>query len=125
MILFPLLALALTSSVGQEHRPPTPGLRLGQPLEYPARALRQDLSGDVVLNCAVLEEGLLDGCAVVSESPFGAGFGPAAIRAANGGRLGEGAANPPSGGRVSFRLRFRTAAAEPGPAAEPVDGVRP
>lgn len=125
MIPLPLLLLALASPAGQELRPVTPGLRLGQPLEYPERALRQNLSGVVVLNCAVLEEGLLDGCVVVSESPVGAGFGPAAIRAANGGRLGEGAANPPPGDRISFRLRFRTAAAQPQPAADPVDGERP
>ena len=48
---------------------------------YPDRALEREQSGRTVLECQVETNGSLTNCSVVSESPAGAGFGQAALRA--------------------------------------------
>jgi protein TonB len=47
---------------------------------YPRRALEAGISGKALIRCAVTVSGTLTGCAVVSESPAGNGFGAAALR---------------------------------------------
>jgi hypothetical protein len=49
---------------------------------YPQRALREGVGGRVVLNCRVLGD-LTVSCSVASETPVGAGFGAAALRASS------------------------------------------
>lgn len=117
-----LLMLVPTPAPGQEPVAFMPGMRFSQPLTYPVRAVARDLAGDVVLSCAVLEDGLLDGCAVVSESPVDAGFGPAAVRSANGGRLSAMATEAYAGHRISFSVKFRI---QPEPLNGADEGLRP
>lgn len=49
---------------------------------YPRLALSHDISGRVVLRCAVNDAGLLVDCTVISEDPTGWGFGEATLRLA-------------------------------------------
>jgi len=53
---------------------------------YPDRALEQDQSGRVVLDCVASASGALD-CAVAEESPVGWGFGAAAMNIARQARI--------------------------------------
>ena|GEM_PF-1296867 len=46
---------------------------------FPERATRLKVSGEVVLQCRLLASGLLEACAVVSESPADFGFGDASL----------------------------------------------
>ena len=48
---------------------------------YPVDALRSGREGKATVACYVSAEGLLDRCRIVSESPDGQGFGPAALLA--------------------------------------------
>jgi len=48
---------------------------------YPVDALRSGREGKATVVCYVSAEGLLDRCRIVSESPDGQGFGPAALLA--------------------------------------------
>lgn len=77
--------------------------------EFPERAQSRGIeSGSAKVNCAVAPNGSLSDCRVVDESPAGAGFGQAVLRAARSGRLAprtvDGAA---VGARVEFTTRFR------------------
>ncbi|WP_269716754.1 energy transducer TonB [Caulobacter sp. NIBR2454] len=47
---------------------------------YPESAQRRGVSGGATLNCRVTANGSVADCAVVDESPAGAGFGPAAVK---------------------------------------------
>lgn len=49
---------------------------------HPQEALRQRISGVGVIRCRIKADTTLDRCQVVSESPSGMGFGPAAVQAA-------------------------------------------
>lgn len=49
---------------------------------YPAKALRNGLSGYAVAECLVSEQGALTNCRVYREEPAGVGFGEAAMRIA-------------------------------------------
>jgi TonB family protein len=75
---------------------------------YPAAALKANLAGSAVVECAVQGDGLLADCAVVSETPPGAGFGAAAMALA--GKFQMPAKSPsgaPMAGRtVQFPLRW-------------------
>jgi protein TonB len=50
---------------------------------YPERAKEDGVTGRATISCTVTARGTLTGCSVVSESPAGAGFGQATIRAAS------------------------------------------
>ena len=50
---------------------------------YPAQARAQRLGGMAVIQCDVTAAGALSGCAVVSETPQGAGFGAATLQMAS------------------------------------------
>lgn len=54
---------------------------------YPDAARRQGLAGRATVECTVTAEGLLTGCAVLSESPPGYGFGEATVQAAKDFRM--------------------------------------
>ncbi|MGV8930166.1 MAG: energy transducer TonB [Brevundimonas sp.] len=122
LLLVPTPTPTPTPAPGQEPVAFMPGMRFSQPLNYPVRALVRDLPGVVVLSCAVLEDGLLDGCAVVSESPVDVGFGPAAVRSANGGRLSALASEAYAGQRITFSVKFRI---RPERLDEADEGTRP
>ncbi len=47
---------------------------------YPQRAANQEKSGQAIIKCLVIDDGLLGTCEVVSEQPAGYGFGTAALR---------------------------------------------
>ena len=49
---------------------------------YPPKALAEGTSGRVIMRCHVTLEGALAGCAVVSETPRGYGFGEATLETA-------------------------------------------
>ena len=77
---------------------------------YPERALRQGVTGRVVLDCALGPDGRADICQVLYESPTGFGFGDSASRIAchfvvNVEELGEGVptGNLPRNARVYRR----------------------
>jgi TonB family protein len=75
---------------------------------YPHRALEQDQSGRVVLDCIAAANGALD-CSVTEESPTGWGFGAAALSIARQARIEPTAADGSSvaGRRVRLPLAFR------------------
>jgi protein TonB len=46
---------------------------------YPPKALAAGISGHVTMRCRVTRHGALEGCAVISETPRGYGFGEASL----------------------------------------------
>lgn len=49
---------------------------------YPARAYRENVSGEALIECLVASDGALTECRVVRETPMGYGFGEASIAVA-------------------------------------------
>ena len=47
---------------------------------YPQRAVNMGKDGKAILACGVLSSGAVTGCSIVSETPQGYGFGPAAMK---------------------------------------------
>lgn len=76
--------------------------------DYPQAALSQGVqSGAVQLNCAVSSGTAFTSCAILSETPLGAGFGAAALVAARKARLApETLAQTSAGAHVVFTVRF-------------------
>jgi hypothetical protein len=78
-------------------------------IEFPERALYRGVArGDVVVDCLVMESGVLTDCDVVSEEPLGFGFGTAGLQAARRARLSVVSADS-VGSRLRFTIRFRLA----------------
>ncbi len=75
---------------------------------FPRRALERGISGRVVLDCRVAENGGI-ACAVDSEDPAGWGFGDASLRAAQEFRVAPATAegHPTSGGRLRVPMTWR------------------
>lgn len=75
---------------------------------FPRRAIERGISGRVVLDCRVAENGRI-ACAVESEAPVGWGFGDASLRAAQEFRVAPAAADghPTSGGRLRVPMTWR------------------
>ena len=75
---------------------------------YPETAFRKRIDGRTVISCSVTDEGAMKDCVVVSESPGGYGFGPAALAVNTMFKLRPLACNgePVVGGRVSIPLRW-------------------
>jgi hypothetical protein len=75
---------------------------------YPQRALRDGVGGRVVLDCRVLAN-LSVSCSVASETPVGAGFGPAAMRVAGSYRaratLSDGSSAIGSNARIAINFQ--------------------
>lgn len=67
----PLLLLLLTAGE-------TPAV--GTADHYPDRARRLEIEGRVLLECEVLETGLMSECVVLEETPPDYGFGAAALK---------------------------------------------
>lgn len=67
----PLLLLLLTAGE-------TPAV--GPADHYPDRARRLEIEGRVLLECEVLETGLMSECVVLEETPPDYGFGAAALK---------------------------------------------
>lgn len=95
-----------------------------QPDDYPLFAMEFGFSGTATLECAHDSTGSIQSCKVVSESPEGLGFGPAAVRIGR-----RGALNPPiengvaKEGRFTFRIPFNLTTDEP--AFKPLKGAEP
>ena len=70
---------------------------------YPSRAMQQEVSGNVRLDCLVLADGALD-CMVREETPPEYEFGAAAMRIARGFRVSVFDVAP--GKRLSVGIRF-------------------
>lgn len=87
---------------------------------YPAFAVLIHLSGASEISCLVATTGRLTDCAVVSETPAGLGFGPAAIGLSHlfrmKPRLLDG--QPVTGGQVRIPIRFQMTPDEPAPSGE-------
>ena len=95
----PVAPVVITNPVWDQR--PTP--------DYPQAALSQGLdSGSVQLSCAMSDGTGFTSCAILSETPLGAGFGAAALLAARNARLApETLAQTSAGARVVFTVRFR------------------
>ena len=67
---------------------------------YPAEPLKYCLSGRVQIQCMVMPDGKLTGCAILSETPPGKGFGDATLQVAHIWRIRPFSADgkPTSGG---------------------------
>lgn len=76
---------------------------------YPEAAWREGVEGAATLSCRVEVTGSLKACAVVSETPAGAGFGDAALRLAPHFKMRPMTVNgqPVDGGSVRIPLAFR------------------
>lgn len=78
---------------------------------YPVRALNLGKSGDVTLQCRVLQKGTVTGCSVLAETPDSFGFGAAAVKLSRffrmSPRMEDG--RPVDGATVKIRLAFRPA----------------
>lgn len=85
---------------------------------YPSRALERGIEGTATLSCVAEANGAPSSCAVVTETPSGAGFGAAAISAIRFGRLTPQTVDQLAGRPFSFTLRFDIAGA-------PQDAVSP
>lgn len=47
---------------------------------YPEKALENDVTGTVVIDCAINSQGRVTSCDVISETPKGYGFGAATVK---------------------------------------------
>lgn len=91
---------------------------LGGPGRYfPDRAARTGISGTAVLNCLVGENGSLDDCRIVVETPDGYGFGAAARVMAERRAVTVATADgvPAVGERRNVRVAFPTPGPKPCP----------
>lgn len=87
---------------------------------YPDRALRMGIDGQATMSCAVLPDGSLTDCNVVSENPPDQGFGLAALKMARLFRMRPQFINglPVGEARVNVPIRFRVPRESP-PANSP------
>jgi TonB family protein len=83
---------------------------------YPTAAAQAGVAGSVKMRCSAGATGALQGCAVVSESPAGQGFGAAALSLAAGMALKPTAADgtPIAGRNLIVPVKFEPALLKPG-----------
>lgn len=93
---------------------------------YPTQAAQAGVSGDVKMRCAATESGLLQNCAVISETPTGRGFGAAALSLATGMELKPSTADgkPVAGRSFIVPVKFDPAVLKGGVSITRPDWVR-
>ncbi|HWE45854.1 MAG TPA: energy transducer TonB [Caulobacteraceae bacterium] len=76
---------------------------------YPTGAKEQGKEGSATVECTVKEDGTLTDCSVISESPAGAGFGNATVKAAGRFKMRPKTVDgsPVGGARVRIPLRWQ------------------
>lgn len=79
-----LVILAMSSAIdpAAEAHAPAPPVDLAEKMAiyYPARALRMEVQGRAVIDCAVQAGDRLGDCRIVEETPADMGFGAASIK---------------------------------------------
>ncbi len=128
-LLAALLVLGLTAAAGALAQPVEPAPPALGPAwtaaptitdlkaVYPPQARQQHVEGTVILTCKVTATGDLQNCAVVKETPPGAGFGKAALALAPKYRMNPKAADGSSmeGAQVALPVRFQITEEGPTP----------
>ena len=75
-----LWALAASAQAQTQAETSAPPATSAPPQFYPDKAQRLEVSGKVVLDCAITSERKLEDCTVASETPVDFGFGDAALK---------------------------------------------
>ena len=73
----------------------------------PERAARGEITGAATVRCVAADTGRLGACALVSETPEGVGFGPAALASAHHFRVAPALVAEMTGKAVTLPMNFR------------------
>ena len=127
MLVFAGLALAAPASAAPASPPPAPARQVTNPdwlrkpspddiaRYYPIAAQRRDIGGRVRVQCRLANDGVLNDCVVLSETPPGYGFGEAALNVATRFQMRPGLRDGrPIAGQIIIPIVF-----SPGPGSPP------
>ena len=93
---------------------------------YPDLAQRRDIGGRVRVQCRLANDGVLNDCVVLSETPAGYGFGEAALNVASRFQMRPGTRDgQPIAGQIVVPIVFSPEAAGPAAPARQADALAP